>query len=587
MVLALPRPLSLKNVVEDESQGKSLPSLDPVRMLVNSVSLFFAGLTLLIAIGLAVSYKGHLILSKISGIGGNMQFTERSNWLPITPGHWVQYHLGVDGISILLILLTALLTLLSVIYSMRVPERGKEVIALLLILEGAIFGAYSSLDLLLFYLFFEATLIPAFLLLGLFGYERRGTAAMRFFLYTFAGSVLMLVSLAAIYHYTGTFDMVALANPYSSAYRALHGVNPQILLWMFAAFAFAFGIKTPIVPFHGWLPEAYVQAPAVGSIALVLLKTGVYGFIRICLPIFPGQAMQAAPLFIAFGILGILYGSMLAIVQTDAKKVVAYSSVAQMGFVILGIFSFTRIGLMGALALNLSHGLTTPMLFFIIGMLYDRRRSHQISDYGGLKKVTPLLATMLLIATLGSIAVPLFSGFIGEFPVLLGSWISSVTMELGGYVPTAFAATGMILSAIYMLWWFQRLMLGPLTSDENRKLPDLTRREWMVLTPLAAAILWMGIGSHFWTAPMNDPVNLILPIRLEQVRGDLPVAAKLDEERARLEEGVYIPTHPQGYIPAPLEVRRGIGPRRRPLPERAHHPAPAIPANPNGDNSNP
>ncbi|HEV2473709.1 MAG TPA: NADH-quinone oxidoreductase subunit M, partial [Chthonomonadales bacterium] len=262
------------------------------------------------------------------------------------------------------------------------------------------------------------------------------------------------------------------------------------------------------------------EAPTAGSVILagVLLKMGTYGFIRFCLPIFPDQAHRAAPVFITLAIIGIVYGSMVAAVQPDAKKLVAYSSVAHLGFVVLGIFTFTRIGMMGALVQNINHGISTPMLFFLVGMLYDRRHTRLISEFGGLKRIVPMMAAMMLIATLASIAVPFFNGFVGEFPVLLGSWSSTFV----GYWPTAVAATGMILSAVYMLWWFQRLMLGPVTIQENRKLPDLSRTEWLVLTPLAAVIFWIGLGSPFITHRMTTSVHELLPLD-EGTDDNLPI----------------------------------------------------------------
>jgi NADH-quinone oxidoreductase subunit M len=320
---------------------------------------------------------------------------------------------------------------------------------------------------------------------------------------------------------------------------------------LFAAFSLAFMIKVPMFPFHTWLPDAHVEAPTAGSVILagVLLKMGTYGFIRFCLPMFPHESSKSAWLFITLAIIGIIYGSLVAAVQTDAKKLVAYSSVAHLGFVVLGIFSFTRIGMMGALVQNINHGISTPMLFFMVGMLYDRRHTRLITEFGGLKKIVPMLATLLLIATLSSIAVPFFNGFVGEFPILLGSWISHSRIYFGAFdlpskIPTAFAATGMILSAVYMLWWFQRLMLGPVTKEANRHMVDLSRQEWVVLTPLVALIFWIGLGSPFWTQRMDKSVDTLITRNTEQLSEDLPIKTHLIEERRLREIGPRKPEPP-------------------------------------------
>jgi NADH-quinone oxidoreductase subunit M len=562
IVMILPRPVDLPDVphnghgvghgddVHGEPQSHAdVPSAfdDPARMLINWISLAFAGVNFLLSIALFAAFNSGY-LNKASG--NAMQFMEDFRW--ITFGKIdIHYRMGVDGISLLLILLTTFLMVLCVLFSFNTRTRLKEFMVFLLFLETGMLGVFCALDLVLFYFFWEAMLVPMYFLIGIFGHERRIYAAIKFFLYTFIGSILMLIAIVAVYQITGTFDVLALSSQGAGAGRALAAYNPQALMWMFAAFSLAFMIKVPMFPFHTWLPDAHVEAPTAGSVILagVMLKMGTYGFIRFCLPMFPEQSRQAAPIFITLAIIGIVYGSMVAAVQPDAKKLVAYSSVAHLGFVILGIFTFTRVGMMGALVQNINHGISTPMLFFLVGMLYERRHTRAISEFGGLKKIVPMLAAMLLIATLASIAVPFFNGFVGEFPILLGSWISSSA----GMWPTAVAATGMILSAVYMLWWFQRLMLGPVTNEANRHLPDLSKTEWAVLLPLAVVIFWFGIGSAFWTQRMDNSVEALLNGGRENVNSDLPAAELLrgiDLQRASIRSAAFErnrPSHPVGH----------------------------------------
>ena len=521
VLMCLPRPNDLPEHGHDDDghHGTTTekPSFDANRQLVNGVAFTFVLVNLLLSALLFSQFDSSLF----SASGRNMQFTENFNWISLGGAH-IQYHMGIDGVSLLLILLTTFLMTLCVVFSFSTKTRLKEFMVFLLMLETGMIGVFCALDLVLFYFFWEAMLIPMYFLIGIFGHENRVYAAIKFFLFTFAGSVLMLVAIVVVYNAAGTFDVVQLSNTASPAALKLHNMDPQALLWLFGAFSLAFMIKVPMFPFHTWLPDAHVEAPTAGSVILagVMLKMGTYGFIRFCLPMFPIQAQILAPYFITLAIIGIVYGSIVAAVQPDAKKLVAYSSVAHLGFVILGIFTFTRIGMMGALVQNINHGIATPMLFFIVGMLYERRHTRQISEFGGLKKVVPMLAAMLLIATLASVAVPFFNGFVGEFPILQGSWISNMT----GTWPTVIAATGMILSAVYMLWWFQRLMLGPITSSKNRHLPDLSRNEWVVLAPLVVVIFWFGLNSEFWTHRMESSVSLLVG-STESLNDEYPTAS--------------------------------------------------------------
>ena len=534
IVMCLPRPKDLPEQHGHEAHGvpdTPTPDTDhddPARSLVNWVAFAFAFLPFLLSLALFAAFRSDYINPNTR----NMQFMEDFRWITLGSVN-IHYRMGVDGISLLLILLTTFLMVLCVLFSFGVKQRLKEFMVFLLLLETGMIGVFCALDLVLFYFFWEAMLIPMYFLIGIFGHENRIYAAIKFFLYTFAGSVFMLIAIVAVYQVTGSLDVIALSDHGSGPGLTLAAHNAQALMWIYAAFALAFMIKVPMFPFHTWLPDAHVEAPTAGSVILagVLLKMGTYGFIRFCLPMFPAQAKQSAWLFITLAIVGIIYGSLVAAVQPDAKKLVAYSSVAHLGFVILGIFTFTRIGMMGALMQNINHGISTPMLFFLVGMLYERRHTRLISEFGGLKIVVPMFATMMLIATLASVAVPFFNGFVGEFPVLLGSWTSTQT----GYWPTALAATGMVLSAVYMLWWFQRLMLGPVTRPVNRHLPDLTRTEWLVLTPLAAMIFWIGLYSPYWTHRMDTSVNTLISPVAEQMDPDLPVTTPLMGARIRQE----------------------------------------------------
>ncbi len=506
---------------EEEATPKA--PKDPARTAICGVALLFTVLPLLLSLGLFMQFDAGFTAAA-QGIGKHIQYTEDVNWINIGAMH-IHYKMGVDGISLLLILLTTFLMVLCVGFSFRVKTRLKEFMVFMLMLETGMIGVFCALDLVLFYIFWEAMLIPMYFLIGIFGHERRIHAAIKFFLFTFAGSIFMLIAIVATYMIAGSFDVVALSDPLSGAGGLLRGYDPRILMYLYSAFALAFMIKVPMFPFHTWLPDAHGEAPTAGSAILagVMLKMGTYGFIRFCLPLFPVQAQQSAGLFITLAVIGIIYGSIVAAVQTDAKKLVAYSSVAHLGFVVLGIFSFTRVGMMGALIQNINHGISTPMLFFLVGMLYERRHTREIAQFGGLKLVVPFMATMLLLATLSSVAVPFFNGFVGEFTILQGSFISSN----GGMLITGFAATGMILSAVYMLWWFQRIMLGPVTHSVNKHLPDLSRSEWLILTPLVVMIFWIGLGSPFWTSKMETPANSLVLAVGEKLDMSLPQAQLL------------------------------------------------------------
>jgi len=428
--------------------------------------------------------------------------------LVVGPYQWVEqfkinFHIGIDGTSLLLILLTTFTTVLSVLFSFGVKTRVKEFMIFLLVLETAMLGVFCALDLVLFYVFWEAVLIPMYFLIGIWGHENRIYAAIKFFLYTFAGSVLMLVGLVYLYAKTETFSLVELITAGTPAAAKLGLMEPHILMWVYAAFALAFMIKVPMFPFHTWLPDAHVEAPTAGSVILagILLKMGVYGFLRICFPLFPAQAVESAPYFLTLAVIGIVYGAIVAAVQPDMKKLVAYSSVSHLGFVMLGLFTFTQLGITGAILQSINHGVSTGMLFFLVGMLYDRRHTRAIAAYGGIKRTVPVLSAFFLIALLSSVALPLTNGFVGEFTILQGSYLKY------GFQHTALAATGMVLSVVYMLWLFQRVFTGPVVHAENARMPDLTLREWVVLAPLVVLIFWFGCYVKPWTNYLVTPVT--------------------------------------------------------------------------------
>ncbi|MBI2369871.1 MAG: NADH-quinone oxidoreductase subunit M [Deltaproteobacteria bacterium] len=413
-----------------------------------------------------------------AGLAG-MQFVERAPWIP----QWgIAYHLGVDGISLFLVLLTTFLTPLALLASWSaITARVKEFLICMLLLETGMLGVFAALDLFLFYIFWEAMLVPMYFLIGVWGGPQRIYAAVKFLLYTMAGSLLMLVGLLALYFLTGarSFDLLEL-------YRA--PVPAAAQTWLFLAFFLAFAFKVPMFPFHTWLPDAHVEAPTAGSVLLaaVLLKMGTYGFLRFSLPLFPVAAEALTPLIAVLALIGILYGALVAMVQPDVKSLVAYSSVSHLGFVVLGLFALNPQGLQGGLLQMLNHGLSTGALFLLVGILYERRHTRLIEEFGGLSRVMPAFAAAFLIVTLSSIGLPGLNGFVGEFLILLGAFRQNPTYGV-------LAALGVILSAIYMLWMSQRVMFGEVTNPANRALPDLTGREWAVLLPIILAIFWLGL----------------------------------------------------------------------------------------------
>ncbi len=429
-----------------------------------------------------------------------MQFVEHIPWMP---NLGVSYHLGIDGISLFLVLLTTFLTPIAVLSSWTyITEKVKEYMIFMLLMETSMVGVFAALDLILFYVFWEATLIPMYFLIGIWGGERRIYAAVKFFLYTLAGSALMLVAIFVLYFMnagaTGrpTFDLLELQK---------FSVPLAAQTWLFLAFALGFAIKVPVFPFHTWLPDAHVEAPTAGSVILagILLKMGAYGFIRFCLPLFPVAFAYFVPLMSVLAIIGIIYGSLVAFSQKDVKSLVAYSSVAHLGFVVLGIFALNAQGLSGGILQMVNHGLSTGALFLLVGMLYERRHTRLMDEFGGLWKQLPLFGIFLLIVTLSSIGLPGLNGFVGEFTILVGTFRAN-------RVYAALAATGIVLGAWYMLTMFRRVMHGPLDKPVNRQLQDLSAREVIVLVPVVIFIFLIGLFPNLFFDKMRSSVDNLL-----------------------------------------------------------------------------
>jgi NADH-quinone oxidoreductase subunit M len=437
----------------------------------------------------------HFIASQLG-----YQFEVNEQWVT-SPN--IHYHLGADGISMWLVVLTTFLTPLCVLISWKsIHERVKEFFIILLILETALIGVFVSLDLFLFYFFWEATLIPMALLIGMYGHGRKIYAAVKFFLYTMIASMFMLAAILWLYAKTGSFDLPII----QAAIRSGNVENfTAAAPWLFLGFFIAFAVKVPLFPFHTWLPDAHVEAPTAGSVLLagVLLKMGTYGLLRFDLGLFPDQSRSNAWWIMILALIGIIYGALVAMVQPNMKKVIAYSSVSHLGFVVLGIFSFTQAGLDGATFVMLAHGVATGGLFMLAGILYDRKHTYEISEFGGLATPMPKYAAFFLFIVLASVGLPLLNGFIGEFLVLTGAFQSRPIYGILG-------ATGVIWSAGYLLWMYQRVFFGKVTQQSNNLLVDLDARERIALIPAAALALVMGVVPLIWLNDISPAVQSTL-----------------------------------------------------------------------------
>ena len=461
--------------------------------------------------------------------GDLFQFRESHDWIA---GLGVRYEFGIDGMALLLVLLTTLLGVLAFLSSWSaITTRQKEYYVFLLLLQTGMLGVFMALDFFLFYVFWEVMLVPMYFLIGIWGGPRKLYAAIKFFLYTLVGSVLMLLGILALYFFNqeGLFGWEGLGNEATFSILQFHQIGASIpadlQFWIFLVFFIGFAIKVPMFPFHTWLPDAHVEAPTAGSVILagVLLKMGTYGFVRFSLPILPDATLELLPWMAALSIIGIVYGALVAMAQKDMKKLVAYSSVSHLGFVMLGMFALNPPGLNGSILQMINHGISTGALFLLVGIIYERRHTRMIAEYGGISKQMPLYATYFLIITMSSIGLPALNGFIGEFTILVGAFARS-------WVWATFGALGIVLGAAYMLWMYQRVFFGPLDNPENAKLQDLDRREIAYLLPLVVLCFWIGLYPGPFFRILEKPVDYVVakvdPDYAEQLRsaGRLPAA---------------------------------------------------------------
>ncbi|MGB7069217.1 MAG: NADH-quinone oxidoreductase subunit M [Pyrinomonadaceae bacterium] len=477
-----------------------------------------------------VNFLISLLLLADNGVVSAAGFSFERN-VPWISAINTNYHVGVDGLSIWLVLLTTFIMPISVISAWNAIEKWPTAFfVFLLLLESAMIGVFVSLDLLVFYLFFEASLVPMFFLIGIWGGQNRIYAAVKFFIFTALGSLLMLAAIIVLYYLhadatgIGSFDFVTLLNSLKIGNLVL---APQTGMLLFLAFALAFSIKVPIFPFHTWLPDAHTEAPTAGSVILaaILLKMGTYGLMRFNFAFFPEASRELAWIFIILAIIGIIYGALVAMVQPDMKRLVAYSSVAHMGFVILGMFSFTEWGMQGALYTMLAHGVSTGALFLLVGFIYERRHTREIKDFGGLANVMPVYATLFVITTMASIGLPFLNGFVGEFLIMVGMWKSQILLITDGvnwnYIATMFAGSGVIFAAVYLLWMVQRVFFGKVTNPKNKFLGDLSWREIGLMVPLLFLMIYMGVYPRPILDLSEKSINAIKERVMHQAGGSV------------------------------------------------------------------
>ena len=464
---------------------------------------WIALITSLITFGISI-----WMLALFNKADPDLQMVVNIPWIRVA-GWTISYYLGVDGLSILLVLLTTVLTPISILSTWTaIEERVKEFMIFFLLLEVGMVGVFLAQDLFMFYIFWEFTLVPMYFLIGIWGGPSRVYAAIKFFLYTMAGSILMLLAILWLGIYQGSFAVPELI--------AMNNIPPNIQIWLFLAFGAAFAIKVPMWPLHSWLPDAHVEAPTAGSVILagVLLKMGTYGFVRFNIPLFPEASIQLAPWVALLAVIGIIYGAMVSYPQKDVKKLVAYSSVSHLGFVMLGLFALNAQGIQGGILQMVNHGISTGALFLLVGMIYERRHTREMSKFGGIWLVMPVYAVFMLIVALSSMGLPGLNGFVGEFTILLGSFGSEA---LTTALFAGFAAIGVILAAIYLLTMYQKIFLGPLDKEENKVLKDINVREILIMVPLLILIFWIGLYP--------DPFFGLMDASVEQLVANLQAVA--------------------------------------------------------------
>ena len=465
---------------------------------VRLIAMLFSVLTFVLSLPLFFNFNAAQG-AYANGLGELLQFEVNKPWVETLN---INYHIGLDGISLMLVMLTTFLTPLCIWGSFKsIKQRVKAYYISFLFLETGMIGVFASVDLVLFYVFWEAMLIPMYLLIGIWGGPNRIYAAVKFILYTIAGSLLMLVGILWLY-FNGvpgehTFDLVTLMH--------LGQIPVHAQAYLFGAFALAFAIKVPMFPFHTWLPDAHVEAPTAGSMVLagILLKMGTYGFVRFCIPLFPAAAKEYAGVIAILAIIGIVYGALVSMMQTDMKKLVAYSSVSHLGFVMLGLFAFNMQSMQGATIQMINHGLSTGALFFLVGVIYERRHTRMIAEYGGIAKVMPKYAAMFMIVALSSIGLPGLNGFVGEFLVLLGVFKANAVYGI-------FAASGVVFAAVYLLWMYQRVFFGEIKNDANRKLIDLDGSEKAILVLLLIFIVWIGVHPSTFLSISENSIAMVV-----------------------------------------------------------------------------
>jgi len=456
-----------------------------------------------------------LAFNDVFKTSAEMHYTEFAEWISIGNYFQMNYNVGIDGISLWLVLLTTFIMPIAVLSTWHAVEKNtKGFMSLLLLLETAMLGAFVSLDLFLFYVFWELMLIPMYFLIGIWGGKNRIYAAVKFFIYTAVGSLLMLVAIIYVYYYAIQSGVDVSGFSIMDFYKV--SITPDLQKWLFLAFAFSFAIKVPMFPFHTWLPDAHTEAPTAGSVILaaILLKMGTYGYVRFAMPLFPDALQYFLPALATLSVIGIIYGALVAMMQEDVKKLVAYSSVSHLGFVMLGVFALNLQGMAGGMIQMINHGISTGALFLIVGFIYERRHTRMITEFGGLSKQMPVFATIFMIITFSSIGLPGTNGFVGEFLALVGAFES----KLRWYA--VLSTTGVIFAAVYMLWMFQRVMFGELKNPANQNLKDLSAREIILMVPLLVFVFWIGVYPNIFFEKMNPSLEKLI----EQINGKQQVA---------------------------------------------------------------